>query len=237
MERRLTAILAADVAGYSRLMGSDEAGTLSALQHCHAELIAPLIARHHGRVVKLMGDGTLAEFPSAVEAVQCAVEIQREMAVRNVPLAADHRLQLRIGVHIGDVIVAGSDIYGDGVNVASRLQGAAEVGGIAVSRQVYELVDGRLAPSFSALGPRSFKNIEKPIEVFAVAAETFVGGADTLGRMNQEVKYCRAGDGVKLAYAKVGQGPPLVKEALKKSSTSAWRYDSKEPGAKRWMGR
>lgn len=213
MDRRLTAILAADVAGYSRLMGSDEAGTLSALQRCHAELIAPLIARHHGRVVKLMGDGTLAEFPSAVEAVQCAVEIQREMAVRNAPLAQNRRLQLRIGVHIGDVIVAGGDIYGDGVNVASRLQGAAEVGGIAVSRQVYELVDGKLAPSFSALGPRSFKNIEKPIEVFAVAAESIAGGADAPAHLHQEIKYCRAKDGVKLAYAKVGRGPPLVKTA------------------------
>jgi class 3 adenylate cyclase/pimeloyl-ACP methyl ester carboxylesterase len=213
MERRLTAILAADVAGYSRLMGSDEAGTLSALQRCHAELIAPVIARHHGRVVKLMGDGTLAEFPSAIEAIQCAVEIQREMAVRNASLAEGRRLQLRIGVHIGDVIVAGGDIYGDGVNIASRLQSAAEVGGIAVSRQVYELVDGKLAPSFSALGPRAFKNIEKPIEVFAVAAETFAGGADSPGYANQEIKYCRSRDGVKLAYAKVGQGPPLVKAA------------------------
>jgi len=213
MERRLTAILAADVAGYSRLMGRDEAGTLSALQRHHAELVGPAIARHRGRVVKFMGDGILAEFSSAIEAVQCAVEIQREMALRNTSVVPEQRLQLRIGVHVGDVIVAGSDIYGDGVNIASRLQGAAETGGIAVSRQVYDLVDGKLAPSFSALGRQTFKNIEKPVEVFAVAAETFVGGASGVGELNQEIKYCRSRDGVKLAYAKVGQGPPLVKTA------------------------
>jgi adenylate cyclase len=126
MERRLAALLAADVAGYSRLMGADEPGTLVALQQHRAELIAPAIASHHGRIVKLMGDGILAEFGSVIEAVECAVAIQRGMALRNVAVPDTRQMLLRIGVHLGDIMVDGDDIYGDGVNIAARLEGIAE---------------------------------------------------------------------------------------------------------------
>jgi adenylate cyclase len=126
MERRLAALLAADVAGYSRLMGEDEPGTLVALQQHRAELIAPAIASHHGRIVKLMGDGILAEFGSVIEAVECAVAIQRGMALRNVAVPDTRQMLLRIGVHLGDIMVDGDDIYGDGVNIAARLEGIAE---------------------------------------------------------------------------------------------------------------
>src|SRR6266498_3094427 len=138
MERRLAAILAADVAGYSRLMSLDESGTLARLQAHRSELIAPAIAGHHGRVVKLMGDGILAEFGSVVDAVECAAEIQREMAARNAEVGDDRRMGFRIGVHLGDVIVEGEDIYGDGVNIAARLESLAETGGICISRQAYD---------------------------------------------------------------------------------------------------
>ena len=132
MDRRLAAILAADVTGYSRMMSEDEAGTLAALQRCRSESVDPAIARHHGRIVKLMGDGLLAEFASVVEAVDCAAEIQREMAARNAGAANKRSMVLRIGVHLGDVIVEGDDLYGDGVNIAARLEGIAEPGGICI---------------------------------------------------------------------------------------------------------
>ncbi len=133
MERRLAAILAADVVGYSRLMGEDEAGTLARLKSLRKELMQPKIAEGRGRIVKLMGDGLLAEFPSVVEAVRCAVDIQQGMAGREVGLPDERRIWLRIGVNLGDIIVEGSDIYGDGVNVAARLEGRAEPRGICIS--------------------------------------------------------------------------------------------------------
>ncbi len=133
MERRLAAILAADVVGYSRLMGEDEAGTLERLKSLRRELVQPKIIERKGRIVKLMGDGLLAEFPSVVEAVQCAVDIQQSMIGREADLADERRIRLRIGVNLGDIIVEGSDIYGDGVNVAARLEGLAEPGGICIS--------------------------------------------------------------------------------------------------------
>ncbi len=208
VERRLAAILAADVAGYSRLMSEDEAGTLAAWQRCHSELIDPGIARHRGRIVKLMGDGLLAEFSSVVEAVDCAAEIQREMAARNANPASGRPLILRIGVHLGDVIVEGHDIHGDGVNIAARLESIAEPGGICVSRQVYDQVQKKLTLGYRNLGPRILKNIPDPIEVFAIEGDGPAAGND-----RQEVRYCRAPDGVRLAYAMSGQGKPLVKTA------------------------
>jgi adenylate cyclase len=130
VERRLAAILAADVVGYSRLMGEDETGTLAQLKAHRKDLIDPKIAEHHGRIVKLMGDGALVEFPSVVEAVQCAVEIQPAMAERNAAIPEDRRIEFRLGINVGDIIVEGDDIYGDGVNVAARLEGLAEPGGV-----------------------------------------------------------------------------------------------------------
>jgi class 3 adenylate cyclase len=133
LERRLAAILAADVVGYTRLMGADETGTLERLKSLRKELVQPRIAERKGRIVKLMGDGLLAEFPSVVEAVQCAIDIQQEVAEREPDISDDQRIWLRIGINLGDIIVEGSDIYGDGVNVAARLEALADPGGICVS--------------------------------------------------------------------------------------------------------
>ncbi len=166
MERRLAAILAADVVGYSRLMGEDEAGTLERLKSLRKELVQPGITERKGRIVKFMGDGLLAEFPSVVEAVQCAIDIQRSMIGREAELPDEQRIRLRIGVNLGDIIVEGSDIYGDGVNVAARLEGLAEPGGICISGKVYEEVRNKLSTAFEDLGEQEVKNIRKPVRVY-----------------------------------------------------------------------
>ena len=171
MERRLTAILAADVVGYSRLMGLDEAGTLSAVNAHRRELIDDCITEHRGRIVKLMGDGMLVEFASVVNAVACSAAIQRGMASRNESVPADRRIEFRIGVNLGDVIVEGDDIFGDGVNIAARLEGMAEPGGIIVSSSVRDQVGERLALTFEDLGERTLKNIERPVRVFRIGRE------------------------------------------------------------------
>jgi class 3 adenylate cyclase/TolB-like protein/Flp pilus assembly protein TadD len=168
MERKLTTIVAMDVVGYSRLMELDEAGTLQRLKELHSKLIDPAIGRHGGRIVKLIGDGTLAEFSSVVDAVQCAVEIQRELVSRNSSVAHSHRLQLRIGIHLGDIIVEGDDIYGDGVNVAARLEGIADSGGIVLSKQVHDHIGGNVPVRFVSLGEQSVKNINRPIHAYRV---------------------------------------------------------------------
>jgi class 3 adenylate cyclase/pimeloyl-ACP methyl ester carboxylesterase len=213
MARRLAAILAADVAGYSRLMSTDEAGTLATLQAHRSEVIAPSIAEHRGRVVKLMGDGILAEFDSVVEAVACAVEVQRAMAERNHDGPDNHRMLFRIGVHLGDVIAEGEDLYGDGVNIAARLESLAEAGGISISRQAYDQVEGKLPLNWRALGPQKLKNIPKPVEVYAVDLDDAAAAGLDAENMELKVNYCRAPGGVRLAYAIAGRGPPLVKTA------------------------
>ena len=173
MDRRLTAILAADMVGYSRLMGASEAGTLAALKTVRTDLIDGKIAEHQGRIVKLTGDGMLAEFPSVVNALACAVEVQRGMRDRNAGIPQDQRIEFRIGVNLGDVIVEGDDIYGDGVNVAARLESIAPPGGIAVSQSVRDHVGNRLSVTFEDCGEQQLKNIEKPIRVYAVLLEEF----------------------------------------------------------------
>ena len=173
MDRRLTAILAADMVGYSRLMGASEAGTLAALKTVRTDLIDGKIAEHQGRIVKLTGDGMLAEFPSVVNALACAVEVQRGMRDRNACIPQDQRIEFRIGVNLGDVIVEGDDIYGDGVNVAARLESIAPPGGIAVSQSVRDHVGNRLSVTFEDCGEQQLKNIEKPIRVYAVLLEEF----------------------------------------------------------------
>ena len=170
VKRKLTAILAADVVGYSRLMGEDEAGTLAALKEHQAIVIDPKIAGYNGRIVKLMGDGTLAEFASVVDAVESAIEIQREMAGRNAEVSQDQRIELRIGINLGDVILDGDDIYGDGVNVAARLEGLAVPGGICVSGDVYRQVRNKLDLGFEDLGEREVKNIAEPVRVYRLEA-------------------------------------------------------------------
>ncbi|MDH3739782.1 MAG: adenylate/guanylate cyclase domain-containing protein, partial [Alphaproteobacteria bacterium] len=171
MERRLAAILAADVVGYSRLMGADEAGVLAALKALRTELFDPLIEAHHGRIVKLMGDGALVEFASVVDAVTCAAAIQRDLAARNAELPNDQRLELRIGVNLGDVIIEGDDLYGDGVNVAARLEGVAEPGGVYVSEAVATQTAGKTPVDFEYLGERRLKNIAEPVKVYRVNLE------------------------------------------------------------------
>ena len=168
MERRLAAILAADVVGYGRLMGLDEVGTLDALKAHRGELIDGKIAEHRGRIVKLTGDGMLVEFPSVVNAVACAADIQRGMLGRNEDVPQDRRIEFRIGVNLGDVIVEGDDIFGDGVNVAARLEGIAKPGGIAISASVRDQIGDRLALAFADLGEQSLKNIAQPVRVFEV---------------------------------------------------------------------
>jgi len=170
--RRLTAILAADVAGYSRLMGADEEGTHERLTAHLQELVNPKIAEHRGRAVKNLGDGFLAEFPSVVDAMRCAGEVQRGMIEREPSLPEERRIRFRIGVNLGDVIAEGEDIFGDGVNVAARLEVMAEPGGICISRVVRDQVRDRLDYTFEDLGEQTVKNIARPVRVFALCPET-----------------------------------------------------------------
>ncbi len=166
MERRLAAIMATDVVGYSRLIRADEEGTLAALKALRADLIDPKIAEHHGRIVKLMGDGMLVEFASVVDAVHAAVETQQAVSYRNADVPADKRIELRIGINLGDVVIDGDDIQGDGINVAARLEGMAEPGGICVSGMVYEGVRDRIDIPFEDLGEQKVKNIDRPVRVW-----------------------------------------------------------------------
>jgi adenylate cyclase len=169
--RRLAAILAADVVGFSRLMGADEAGTLSRLKRLRAELIDPLIGEFRGRIFKATGDGVLVEFPSVVDAVPCAARVQAGMAERAAGEPAERRIVFRVGINLGDVIVEGDDLYGDGVNVAARLEGIAESGGICISSNAYEQVAGKCKLGFEDLGEKSVKNIARPVHVYRVLAE------------------------------------------------------------------
>jgi len=164
--RRLAAILAADVAGYSRLIGDDEEGTLNRLRSIRAEVVDPKITEHRGRIVKTTGDGLLVEFSSVVDALRCATQWQHGMDVRNAAVLSGKRIEFRIGVHQGDVVVEDEDIFGDGVNVASRLEGLAEPGGVCVSARVQEDVAGRLDLTFEDIGEQILKNIARPVRVF-----------------------------------------------------------------------
>src|SRR5712671_6836821 len=170
IERRLAAILAADIAGYSRLMGSDEVATLRSLKAHRRELVDPGIARHHGRIVKTTGDGMLVEFASIVDAVGCAVSIQRGMIGRNQAVPQDRRIIFRIGINVGDIIIDGGDIFGDGVNVAARLEALCEPGGLCISRGANEQVRDKLRLSFADLGEQTVKNIARAIGVFGLTA-------------------------------------------------------------------
>jgi class 3 adenylate cyclase/pimeloyl-ACP methyl ester carboxylesterase len=212
VKRRLAAILAADIAGYSRLMGEDEAATVRDLKG-HQAAILPLVGRHGGRIIDTAGDGILAEFPSVIGATECAIEIQTLMARRNVEVPEPRRMRFRIGINLGDVIHDDGRIYGDGINVAARLEGIAEPGGICVSRPVFDQVTRMIKAEFQALGPRTLKNIAQPVDVFAIAPPdrgACAGSASSV-ELTQEIHFCTAPDGVQLAYSMVGQGPPLMK--------------------------
>ena len=180
LQRRLAAILSADVVGYSRLMGIDEAGTLSRLNALRSDLIDPTIAVHSGRIVKLMGDGTLVEFASAVDAVTCAIEIQRQLRER----ARDEAdpIRFRIGINVGDIIIEGDDILGDGVNIAARIEGIAEPGGISISEDAWRQVQGKVAANFVDNGEQSLKNIKRPVRVYQLDLGAKVASGSELPR-------------------------------------------------------
>ena len=184
VQRRLTAILAADVAGYSRLMGVDEEGTLARLKAIRKGLVDPTIAKHRGRIVKTTGDGMLVEFASAVDAVRGAVEIQREMAEQNASVPQDKRIELRIGIHVGDIIIDDNDIFGDGVNIAARLEGICEPGGVCMSNDAYRQVRGKVEIVGDDMGPQHLKNIAEPTQAWRVrlmgqTASTVQSGSTT----------------------------------------------------------
>src|SRR5229473_2397988 len=170
--RRLAAILAADVAGYSRLIGADEQGTLNRLRAIREDVIDPKIAEHRGRLVKTTGDGILVEFSSVVDALRCATEIQNAILDSSAGIGVEKRVEFRIGINVGDIVVEDEDIFGDGVNVAARLEGLAEPGGICVSARVREDVAGRLDLTFDDIGEQNLKNIARPVRVYRVRLAT-----------------------------------------------------------------
>ena len=187
-QRRLAAILAADVVGYSRLMQRDEIGTLAALKTRRSEILQPVVSRHRGRIVKLMGDGVLVEFGSAVDAVECAVQLQKDMGAANAGLPEDGRIVLRIGINVGDVIVEGEDLYGDGVNVAARLEALADPGSVVVSQTVYNHVRGKGPFTFEDVGEQNLKNMAEPVHVYRLSAAGHVAttpGGRPAGEGNQ----------------------------------------------------
>src|SRR6266576_1545144 len=204
--RRLAAILAADVAGYSRLMGADEEGTLERLKALRRELLDPKIADHHGRIVKTTGDGLLVEFASVVDAVRCAVAVQQAMPERNTDLGADNRIELRIGINLGDVIVEGDDLYGDGVNIAARIEALADAGGVLVSNTVHDHVRDRLPFVFVDLGEQQVKNITRSVRVYRVRATLTHPAATAPGSPLSRT----AGEGAERQRREAGGGnPPL----------------------------
>ena len=172
VQRRLAAIMAADVVGYSRLMGEDETGTLAALKDLRSQLIDPTIADFGGRIVKLMGDGALVEFASVVDAVECAANIQRGVAAHNTEIPDSKQIEFRVGVNLGDVIIDGDDIYGDGVNMAARIEGLADPGGVCISGTVFDQIRNKLDLPFEDLGPQEVKNIAEPVRTYRVQLDT-----------------------------------------------------------------
>ncbi len=214
VKRRLAAILAADMVGYSRLMEMDETGTIARQRAHRVELIDPAIADRGGRIVKTTGDGLLVEFPSVVDAVECAVTVQRKMAEREADVPEERRIRYRAGINLGDIVIDGDDILGDGVNVAARLEALAEPGGICVSDLVRQSVAGKLDLDFDDLGERSVKNIGRPVHSWRWRAQRAAATAGLVhAPLEQTIHFCAAPDGTKLAYAVAGDGPPLVKVA------------------------
>jgi TolB-like protein/class 3 adenylate cyclase len=204
--RRLAAILAADVAGYSRLMGADEEGTLERLKALRRELLDPTIAEHHGRIVKTTGDGLLVEFASVVDAVRCAVAVQQAVPERNTGVAADNRIELRTGINLGDVIVEGDDLYGDGVNIAARIEALADAGGVFVSNTVHDHVRDRLPFVFEDLGEQQVKNIARPVRVYRVRATLTHPAASAPGSPLSR----NAGEGAERQRREAGEGNPAL---------------------------
>jgi class 3 adenylate cyclase/pimeloyl-ACP methyl ester carboxylesterase len=228
VERRLAAILAADVAGSCRLIGIDEEGTLAQLKALRKSLVDPKIAEHRGRIVKNTGDGALVEFASVVDAVRCADEIQRSVAEQNTDVPQDKRIEFRIGIHVGDIIIEENDIFGDGVNIAVRLEGIAEPGGVSISDDVHRQVRGKVDFAFEDIGAQTLRNIAEPIRVWRIEINSLTTPkVPCHPSRRQEITFCRTKDGINLAVACVGHGMPLV-------SIPTWlnhlEYDWQNPG-------
>jgi class 3 adenylate cyclase len=205
--RRLAAIFAADVVGYSRLMGADEEGTHERVKAHLREVIEPKISEHHGRIVKTTGDGVLAEFASVVDAVRCAAEVQHAMAGRDLDLPKERRLRIRIGVNLGDVIVESDDIYGDGVNIAARLEGLAAPGGICVSGTVRDHIGDRLPYVFEDIGEQNVKNIARPVRVYALRPK---GAANLLPTSSAAIPAARRRSAARVVIATIAAAVLVV---------------------------
>ena len=229
-ERRLAAVFVADMVGFSRLMEIDELGTLDRQRGHRVDLIDPLIKQHHGRIVKTTGDGMLTEFVSVVDAVDCAMAIQESMTIREATSSTDSRIQYRIGVNLGDVVVDEDDIFGDGVNIAARLEGICRPGGVCVSDVVYQSVEHRMDTTFRDLGPQSVKNITRPIHAWqwepTQSPDALPDAPQAWDPDTQEIQFTTSDDGVAIAYASVGSGPPLVKAP---NWMNHLQYDWKSP--------
>lgn len=208
--RKLVAILSADVKGYSRLMGEDEKGTVLTL-NAYREVMTGVIHQRRGRVVDAPGDNLLAEFASVVDAVQCAVEIQKELRIRNEALPEKRRMEFRIGINLGDVISEEGRIFGDGVNIAARMESLAEGGGLCISGAAYDQVVNKLDLGYEYLGEQAVKNISRPVRVYRVLME--FGASASTGNTEQQIKFCTAADDVRIAYSISGKGYPIVKAA------------------------
>jgi len=212
MERRLAAILSADMASYSRLMERDEDGVLARQKAHRREAIDPEIASRGGRIVKTTGDGMLAEFPSAQEAVRCAIDIQTSMAERERDSAPDDKIIYRVGINLGDIVFDEDDVFGDGVNVAARLQGLSEPGGVCISDIVHQTIADRLNQPFRDMGSQRVKNISRPIRVWQWTPEAPRPQPDAAPEaLHQRVRYAQASDGAQLAWASMGSGQPVLK--------------------------
>ena len=211
MERRLAAVMAADMVGYSRLMEADEEGILVRQKAHRKELIDPEITRYRGRIVKTTGDGMLAEFTSAQDAVRCAIDIQTGMTRRELDQDDDRRIQYRVGINLGDVVFDDGDIFGDGVNVAARLEGLAEPGGVCISDIVHQTVLDRLNVPFRDMGGQRVKNISRPIKVWQWTSDAPPERETPEVGLKQRVQFTASADGTQIAWASVGEGPPVFK--------------------------
>jgi len=211
MERRLAAVLLADIAGYSRLMEADEEGVLTRQKAYRQEVIDPEIERYRGHIIKSTGDGMLAEFASAQDAVRCAIDVQNMMSRREADEGEDRRIRYRIGINLGDIVFDDGDIFGDGVNVAARLEGLAEPGGICISDIVYQTVPERIEETFRDMGSQRVKNIRRPIRVWQWAPDAPEERKAPEVALKQRVQFCTSADGTQIAWASVGEGPPVLK--------------------------
>ncbi|MGZ5384697.1 MAG: alpha/beta fold hydrolase [Acidimicrobiia bacterium] len=230
VDRRLAAILVTDMVGFSRLMERDESGTISRQKLHRSEMIDPKIAQLHGRIVKTTGDGLLVEFVSVVDAVKCAIAIQEAVKDHEADSPETTRIQYRIGINLGDVVVEDDDIFGEGVNVAARLEAICEPGGVCISNIVHQSVENKIDAEFDDLGDQTVKNISRPVRVWqwriGDAARVAKEETSGWGPEDQDVRFCTSPDGVQIAYAVVGSGPPLVKAP---NWMSHLEYDWKSP--------